>query len=92
MRLRWDRRAILDLEAIYAYIAVDNTKAAKRVVDRIEKSVSRVLFMPMSGRPGVRKGTRLLSVPRAPYLVAHRVRGETVDILAVLHTARRRRN
>jgi addiction module RelE/StbE family toxin len=92
MKLRWDRRAITDLEAIYAYIAADNPKAAKRVVDRIEKSVSRLLFMPMSGRPGVKKGMRLLVVPRAPYIVVHRVRSKTVDILAVLHTARRRRS
>jgi toxin ParE1/3/4 len=92
MRLRWDRRALTDIEAIYAYIAAHDPKAAKRVVDRIEKSISRLSIMPMSGRPGATKGTRLLVVPRAPYIVVHRVRGETVDILAVLHTARRRRS
>jgi toxin ParE1/3/4 len=92
MRLRWERRAIKDLEAIYAYIAADNPKAAQCVVDRIGKSVSRLLTLPFSGRPGVTKGTRLLTVPRVPYIVVHRVRGEVVDILAVLHTARRRRN
>jgi toxin ParE1/3/4 len=92
MRLRWNRRAIEDIEAIYAYIAADNPKTAKCVVDRIEKSVSRLQFMPLSGRPGVKKGTRLLVVPRVPYVVVHRVRGETVDIIAVLHTARHRRS
>jgi toxin ParE1/3/4 len=92
MRLRWDRRAIADMEAIYACIAADNPKAAKSVVDRIKKSVSRLSFMPMSARPGVKKGTRILVVPRLPYVVVHRVRGETVDIIAVLHTARRRRS
>jgi addiction module RelE/StbE family toxin len=92
MRLRWDRRAVEDLEAIYAYIAADNPKAAARVVERIQKSVSRLSMMPLSGRPGVTKTTRLLSAPRVPYVVVHRVRGETVDILAVLHTARRRRS
>jgi addiction module RelE/StbE family toxin len=92
MRLRWDRRAITDLEAIYAYIAADNPKAAKTVVDRIKKSVSRLSFMPMSARAGVKKGTRILVVPRLPYVVVHRVRGETVDIVAVLHTARRHRS
>jgi toxin ParE1/3/4 len=92
MRLRWDSRALKDLEAIYAYIAADNPKAARRVVERIEDAIGRLSIMPMSGRPGVTKGTRLLAVPAAPYIVVHRVCGEIVDILAVLHTARRRRS
>jgi addiction module RelE/StbE family toxin len=92
MRLRWDSRALRDIEKIYAYIAADNPKAAKRVVARIEESIGRLLIMPMSGRPGVTKGTRLLAVPGAPYIVVHRVRSDMVDILAVLHTARRRRS
>jgi addiction module RelE/StbE family toxin len=92
MRLRWDRRATADIKAIYAYITAHDPKAAKCVVDRIEKSISRLLFFPLSGRAGVKKGTRLLIVPRLPYIVVHRVRRETVDILAVLHAARRLRS
>ena len=80
--------ALKDLEAIYDYLANDDPAAAKRVVQRIEESIGRLLIIPMSGRPGIAKGTRL---PRLPYIVVHRVRGEIVDILAVLHTARRRR-
>ena len=83
MKLRWDARALKDLESIYEYIANDDPAAAKRVVQRIEKSVGRLLIMPMSGRPGVAKGTRLLAVPRVPYIVIHRVRGKIVDMLAV---------
>ena len=75
----------------FDYIANDNPAAAKRVVQRIEESIGRLLIIPMSDRPGTAKGTRLLAVPRLPYIVVHQVRGETVDILAVLHTARRRR-
>jgi toxin ParE1/3/4 len=88
MRLRWERRAITDLNKIYTHIAADNPKAAKGVVDRIKKSTSRLLFMPMSGRPG----TRILVVPRLPYVIVHHVRGETVEIVSVLHTSRRRRS
>ena len=91
MKLRWDARALKDIEAIYAYIADDDPAAAKRIVERIEESIGRLLIIPMSGRPGIAKGTRLLAVPGVPYIVVHRIRGEIVDILAVLHTARRRR-
>jgi plasmid stabilization system protein ParE len=31
-------------------------------------------------------------VPGLPYIVVHRVSDETIDIIAVLHTARRRRS
>ena len=92
MRLRWDARALRDLQAIHDYIAQDDPAAAKRVVQRIEDSLKRLLVFAFSGRPGVAKGTRLLAVPRVPYIVVHRVRGETVDILAVIHTPRRRRS
>ncbi len=57
---------------------------------RIERSINRLLILPMSGRPSV-KETRLLVVPGVPYVVVHRVAGEVIDIIAVLHTARRRR-
>ncbi len=92
MTLRWDARALRDIEAIYEYIAREDPAAAKRILQRIEESIGRLLIIPMSGRPGVVKGTRLLAVPGLPYIVVHRVRGEVVDILAVLHTARRRRS
>jgi toxin ParE1/3/4 len=92
VKLRWDVRALNDLKAIHAYVADDDPRAASRVVLRIEEAIGRLSILPMSGRPGVAKGTRLLAVPGVPYIVVHRVRGETVDILAVLHTARRRRS
>src|SRR5258707_312419 len=43
MRLRWDSRALKDIEKIYAYIAADNPKAAKRVVEGIEESIGRLV-------------------------------------------------
>ena len=92
MNLRYKRRALQHLHAIHSYIAKDNPAAAMRVIERIEQSVAGLSHFPFSGRPGVVRGTRLLSVPGLPYIVVHRVRGETVDILAVLHAAQRRRS
>jgi toxin ParE1/3/4 len=90
--LRYKRRALGHLHAIHRYIAKNNPAAAKRVIERIEQSVAGLSHFPFTGRPGVVKGTRLLSVPGLPYIVVYRVRGEVVDILAVLHAARRRRS
>jgi toxin ParE1/3/4 len=92
VRLRYKARALRHLEAIHHYIANDNPTAAKNVVDRIEHSIGRLRVMPMSARPGVIKGTRLLAVPGLPYIVVHRIRADTVEILAVLHTARQGRS
>lgn len=89
--IRYKKRALGDIEGIHDYIAQFDLVAAKRVVERIEHSIGRLNVLPLSGRPGVVAGTRLLAVPGLPYVVVHRVRGDTVDIIAVLHTARRRR-
>jgi toxin ParE1/3/4 len=89
--IRYKKRALGDIEGIHDYIAQFDPVAAKRVVERIEHSIGRLNVLPLSGRPGVVAGTRLLAVPALPYIVVHRVRGDTVDIIAVLHTARRRR-
>jgi plasmid stabilization system protein ParE len=92
MRLRYKARALRHIEAIHGYIAKHDPGAAARVVRRIEHSIGRLASLPLSGRPGVVAGTRILVVPGLPYVVIYRVREEDVDILAVLHTARRRRS
>jgi addiction module RelE/StbE family toxin len=90
MKLRFKARALRDLEEIHRYISQFDSVAAKAVVRRIEHSIGRLSILPTSGRPSV-KGTRLLVVPGLPYVVVHRVSEDAIDVIAVLHTARRRR-
>lgn len=92
MILRYKRRALRDIEKIHDFIAQHDADAAKRVVRRIQHSIARLAFLPLSGRPGVVSGTRLVVVPGLPYVAIYRVHGEAVEIIAILHTARRRRN
>jgi len=92
MKLRYKARALRDIEAIHKYIAQHDPEAAKRVVRRIEHSISRLAFLPLSGRRGVVAGTRIVVVPGLPYVAIYRVRENTVDIITVLHTARQRRS
>jgi toxin ParE1/3/4 len=91
VKLVFKRRALRHLDQIHAYIAKENPAAAARVVERIVEATGRLSFMPMSARPGVVKGTRLLVVRGLPYIVVYRVRADTVELLAVLHAARQRR-
>jgi plasmid stabilization system protein ParE len=63
--------------------------AAAGQVARIVKAVATLPEFPQSGRPGRRAGTRELVVAKTPFVVAYRVRGDLVEILRVLHGARR---
>ena len=92
MILRYKRRALSDLESIHDYIAQHDADAARRVVRRIEHSISRLALLPLSGRSGVVAGTRIVVVPSLPYVAIYRAREDAVEIIAILHTARRRRS
>ncbi len=89
MKLRWTVPALRDLEEIGDFIARDNPAAADRVVTRILDQAEGLTIHPHVGRPGRVPGTRELVIADTPYLVPYRVRGDDVQILAVLHGARR---
>ena len=92
MIVRYKPRAMKDLEAIYNYIARVNPVAAKGVIRRIVRAIDRLMILPLSGRRGAVRGTRILAVPGLPYVVIHRVHEDVVDIVAVIHSARQRRS
>jgi len=91
MIIRFKSRALSHIESIHRHIAEEDPAAAARVIRRIRHSISRLERHPFSGRPGVVADTRILVVPGLPYVAIYRVREGFVDIVAVLHTARRRR-
>jgi addiction module RelE/StbE family toxin len=88
MRLRYTRGALVDLRNIAEFIARDNLSASHRVVVDIRRTVQRLTENPTLGRPGRVEGTRELSVPRLPFIVAYRIAPDAVDVLAVVHAAR----
>ena len=63
-------------------LARDSPLAADRVKDRIFAATDRLADHPGMGRPGRVGRTRELVV--RPYIVAYHVRGQTVEILAVI--------
>jgi toxin ParE1/3/4 len=90
MNIVWSPEAIEDLASLRAYIAEDNPAAARRIALRIVQVIELMLpDNPQSGRPGRVPGTRELIIPRTPYVVPYRVRGNTLQILRVYHSARR---
>jgi toxin ParE1/3/4 len=85
MDILWLSRATADLYQVSAHIRQDNPRAAERVGAAIEAATQQLRRYLEMARPGKVAGTRELVVTGTPYLVVYRLRGETVEILRVLH-------
>ena len=89
MTLRWTRLAARHLESAFEYVAQDNAAAAGAVVDRILSAIEALERHRQMGRSGRVPRTRELVITGTPFVVAYRVRQDRIEILAVLHGARR---
>jgi toxin ParE1/3/4 len=88
VKLRFTRRALRHLAEVRAYVALHDPGAANKLVVRIARAIDGLLDHPERGRLGRVETTRELVIGGTPYIVAYRIRGETIDVLAVLHGAR----
>lgn len=89
MRLEWTRPALRDLGEAGEYIARDNPPAAERMAERVREAVEYLLERPNLGRPGRVSETRELVVSGTPFIVVYMVRGAAVQVLRLLHHARK---
>ena len=89
MQIRWVRLALHDLEEIAGFISQDNPEAAKQLVKRIWDAAQILPEHPHSGRAGRVLGTRELVIGGTQYMLPYRVVGDEVQILRVLHGARK---
>lgn len=87
MTVRWTPTSLRDLDALYSYIAEDNPTAATAVLETLLKGIEALTRNPEMGRTGRVAGSRELVI--APYLVAYRSRKSVIDILGIIHGARR---
>nr|WP_276082334.1 type II toxin-antitoxin system RelE/ParE family toxin [Methylobacterium sp. GC_Met_2] len=76
------------MEAVYAYIDQYDPRAGNRVIARFGEAIEVMTVRPQRGRPERILGTRERVVPRTPCIVAYRVVGASIGILAVLHGER----
>lgn len=89
MIIVWSPTARAHLRHARAFIAEDNPRAAAVKAKRILSAVERLKDFPASGRPGLLPHTRELAAPGTPYFLPYRVKGESVEILGVIHNARK---
>ncbi|MFH1029409.1 MAG: type II toxin-antitoxin system RelE/ParE family toxin, partial [Pseudomonadota bacterium] len=66
-----------------------NPSAAQRMAERVQEAVEYLLDHPDMGRPGRVSGTRELVVSGTPFIVVYRVIAPVIQILRVLHYARK---
>jgi len=71
------------------YIAEDNPDAATDVAGKIWETTRMLSDHPAMGRPGRVPGTRELIVAGTAYIIPYRVAADEVQILRVLHGARK---
>ena len=89
LRIQWTKQAIADVDNIYDFVAAHNPHAARAVVDRIDRAITSLTTNPRLGRSGRVAGSRELVVPRTRFIVAYRLRGQAIELLGVMHAARR---
>lgn len=89
MKIRWLKKALRNLEQVHAFICQDNPEAAAQTILKIQRAVEHLVEFPFMGRTGRVEGTRELLIASTPYLLIYRVKGNAIEILRVLHSARK---
>jgi toxin ParE1/3/4 len=89
MKIRWVSLALDDLAEAADFISKDNPEAARKMVRRIWEAANLLAEHPDAGRAGRVPGTRELIIGGAPFILPYRVKDNTVQILCVLHSARK---
>ena len=88
-RLIWTEPALLDLDDIAEYIALDDPLAASRYVQRVFDRVERLETHPQSGkRPPELPRSHYREVVVPPCRVFYRVEGDMVYVLCVMRSER----
>lgn len=90
MKIRWTRSASDDLEEIEAYLAEKNPIAAIEQILSILDQVEELLpVYPEIGPEGRIASTRERVIVGTKFIAIYQVTGETLDILRILHSARK---
>ena len=86
MIVRYTQDSLHDLNSIHSYISEDSPDAAASTVGRIVAGIDGLGRNPRLGRVGRVHGTRELVI--APYVIVYTIYESTVEINAVIHSAR----
>jgi len=85
----WTVPAQEQLVELHECISESSVSAADAQVTLLVQATDRLANFPQIGRSGRRRGTRELVVSGTPYVIAYRIKNLVIEILAVIHGARR---
>jgi toxin ParE1/3/4 len=91
MKVRFSRRALIQIKEISNYIAADNPRTAENVEHRLETLAAQLGRYPAMGRRTSLANVRVFSVRPYPFLMFYQTdvdKGE-VTILRIRHMARK---
>jgi toxin ParE1/3/4 len=90
MKVLWTEAALRQLVQIHEYIAQDSPRYAVAMIDRITRRSEQCRQFPlMAGKVPEYDRDDIREVLEYPYRIIYRVLPKQVDILAVIHGARR---
>ncbi len=90
MLVNWTEAALADLQAIEAYIARRSPQYGRSLVERLFASTGRLADFPQLGAEVPEyEDESLRELLESPYRVVYRVYVDRVDVVAVVHGARR---
>jgi toxin ParE1/3/4 len=89
MKVHLRRRAVVDLDEIYQYIAERNPHAARNVADAISNAIAQIAKFPLGAERTSDPGTRVKIVQKYPYKIFYEVGTDRIDVFHVRHGARR---
>jgi addiction module RelE/StbE family toxin len=90
MNVHWTSAALSDLKAIEAYIGHRSPQYARGMVDRIFSRSQQLAQFPLMGvRVAEHDDESLREVFESSYRIVYRVLETQVDVVAVVHGARR---
>jgi plasmid stabilization system protein ParE len=88
----WSEDALVEFDGIIAYVAEKNPRSARRVADRIDRTIESLAMMS-TGRRGRVPGTYEKVVSNLPYIIAYALGtstagSEVLTVLRIIHTSR----
>ena len=89
LRVRYTRRASIDLARIVQYLNARSPQGARKVQARIHKLINLTLEYPYAGTRTREKRIRRLVAYPYPYLIFYEATDDGITILGILHAARK---
>ena len=82
-------RADADMLVIWEFIAQDSVAVADRMIDQFTATFERIAQFPESGERYQHPQGELRRVVVSPYLIFYKIVGDEIDVVRVLHGARK---